>query len=345
MGTWSKLRLFGALAFGAVGLAIGSVFSGERLVWWPSFAVGGAAAGFLATPWLLRPLERFVRQVNDAPITTITVGVMGLVMGLVVAALLAVPLSYLPGRAGTWTPLAVTLVLASAGLAVVLSRERQVLQLLRLIPGESPVAPQQRNGQVDGKIVLDTSAIIDGRIADISQTGFVRGTLVVPQFVLDELRHIADSSDSQRRTRGRRGLEVLNRLRKEAGVPFQIADEWVDASEVDGKLVKLAQRLHASILTTDFNLNRVAEIQDVRVLNVNELANALRPVLLPGEELHIEVVQEGKEAGQGIGFLDDGTMVVVEGGRRCIGSEVGLVVTRILQTAAGRIIFAHPKSN
>lgn len=264
-------------------------------------------------------------------------------MGLVVAALIALPLSYLPSHAGSWLPLAVTIVLAYSGLAVVLSRERQVLQFLRLLPAEGETPDGATNGRVNGKIVLDTSAIIDGRIADITSTGFLHGTLIVPRFVLDELQHIADSADSLRRTRGRRGLDVLNKLRKENGVPFEVADVKVDGSEVDSKLVKLAESIHASILTTDFNLNRVAEIQGVRVLNVNELAQAVRPVLLPGEELGIQVVQEGKEAGQGVGFLDDGTMMVVEGGRSFVGLEIDVVITRVLQTAGGRIIFAHPK--
>jgi uncharacterized protein YacL len=189
---------------------------------------------------------------------------------------------------------------------------------------------------------MDTSAIIDGRIADISKTGFVHGTMIIPRFILDELRHVADSSDALRRNRGRRGLEILNKLRREAEVPIQILD--VDAPEdpeVDAKLVTLAKNLKANILTTDFNLDRVAELQGVRVLNINELANALKPVVLPGEEMVVLIIQEGKEFGQGVGFLDDGTMVVVEGGKRHINSHLDVSVTRVLQTAAGRIIFAQ----
>jgi uncharacterized protein YacL len=194
------------------------------------------------------------------------------------------------------------------------------------------------------QILLDTSAIIDGRIADISQTGFVHGTLVIPRFVLDELRHIADSPDSLRRNRGRRGLDILNKLQKESDVPVQIPDvDFADTPEVDGKLVKLAKSLRCPIITNDFNLNKVAEIQGVRVLNINELANAVKSVVLPGEEMAIRIIQEGKEAGQGVGFLDDGTMVVVEGGRRYLHSQLNIIVTRVLQTVAGRMIFAHPK--
>jgi uncharacterized protein YacL len=197
----------------------------------------------------------------------------------------------------------------------------------------------------NGNILVDTSAIIDGRIADLSITGFLEGVLVVPRFVLDELRHIADSSDSLRRSRGRRGLEVLGRLRKDPTVPMEVLDVGVGVGdEVDSQLVRLAKGMKSPILTTDYNLNRVAELQGVQVLNVNELANALKSIVLPGEELRVNIVQEGKEAGQGVAYLDDGTMVVVEGGRRYLNAFHDVVVTRVLQTAAGRIIFAQPKS-
>ena len=194
--------------------------------------------------------------------------------------------------------------------------------------------------------MVDTSAIIDGRIADLTATGFVEGILVVPRFVLDELRHIADSSDPLRRNRGRRGLEVLGRLRREEGISLEVLDVGVSHSnEVDSELVYLARSMKVPILTTDYNLNRVAELQEVQVLNVNELANALKSIVLPGEELRVNIVQEGKEPGQGVAYLDDGTMVVVEGGRRYINAHHDVVVTRVLQTAAGRIIFAQSKNN
>jgi uncharacterized protein YacL len=197
-----------------------------------------------------------------------------------------------------------------------------------------------------GAIVVDTSAIIDGRIADLTATGFMEGILVVPRFVLDELRHIADSSDPLRRNRGRRGLEILGRLRREERVQLEVLDVGVsDGNEVDSQLVQLARSMKSPILTTDYNLNRVAELQGVQVLNVNELANALKSIVLPGEELRVNIVQEGKEPGQGVAYLDDGTMVVIEGGRRYINSLHDVVVTRVLQTAAGRIIFAQSRNN
>jgi uncharacterized protein YacL len=193
-------------------------------------------------------------------------------------------------------------------------------------------------------VLLDTSVIIDGRIADISHTGFVRGTLVVPRFVLYEIQHIADSPDAVRRNRGRRGLDMLNRLQKESVVPIRITDlDIEDVREVDDKLVMLAKRMRCPIVTNDYNLNRVAELHGVPVLNINELANAVRAVVLPGESLGVHIIQEGKELGQGVGYLDDGTMVVVENGRKSIGQQVGVIVTKVLQTSAGRMVFAQPE--
>jgi uncharacterized protein YacL len=191
-------------------------------------------------------------------------------------------------------------------------------------------------------ILLDTSVIIDGRIADISATGFLYGTFLIPRFVLNELQYIADSADSMRRQRGRRGMEVLSELQKDATVPVRISDIDVDGvREVDEKLVVLARQMKSPIMTNDYNLNRVAELQGVLVLNVNELANAVKSVLLPGEPLLVDIIQEGKEPGQGVGYLDDGTMVVVEDGRGKINQQVTVVVTKVLQTAAGRMIFAQ----
>ena len=191
---------------------------------------------------------------------------------------------------------------------------------------------------------MDTSTIIEGRIADISQTGFIEGTLIIPRFVLNELQHIADSSDALRRNRGRRGLDMLKKLQKDSLVPIEISDiDAPDVAEVDGKLVKLAKINHFPVITNDYNLNRVAELQGVKVLNINELANAVKPVVLPTEELIVKVSQEGKEQSQGVAYLDDGTMIVIENGRRYIGQEVSVSVTRVLQTVAGRMIFAQIK--
>lgn len=192
--------------------------------------------------------------------------------------------------------------------------------------------------------VLDTSVIIDGRVADLCETGFLEGTFLIPHFILDELQHIADSSDSLKRARGRRGLDILNKIQKMGDVDVRIIDEdFPHVKEVDAKLVVMAKKMNAKIMTNDLNLNKVAELQGVRVLNINELCNALRPVVLPGETIRVFVLKEGKEAGQGVAYLDDGTMIVVDNARRYIGKNVDVVVTSVLQTTAGRMIFTRLK--
>jgi uncharacterized protein YacL len=191
---------------------------------------------------------------------------------------------------------------------------------------------------------MDTSVIIDGRVTDIARTGFLSGELLIPRFVLNELQYIADSSDNLRRQRGRRGLEVLSQLQKDPAISVRISDIDVEGTNaVDDKLIILARQMRAPVLTNDFNLNRVAEIQGVTILNINELANAVKAVYLPGENLNVRVIQEGREHGQGIGYLDDGTMVVVQDGNENIGEEINTVVTKVLQTAAGRMIFSKPE--
>jgi uncharacterized protein YacL len=209
--------------------------------------------------------------------------------------------------------------------------------------GEGTPANGSLSGQDAGRtILLDTSVIIDGRIADIARTGFLVGTLLIPRFVLNELQYIADSADAMRRQRGRRGMEVLSQLQKETMAPVRISDIDVEGvREVDDKLVVLARQLRCPILTNDYNLNRVAELQGVVVLNVNELANAVKSVFLPGEVISVNIIQEGREAGQGIAYLDDGTMVVVEDGRGRLNKDTQVTVTKVLQTAAGRMIFAR----
>jgi len=194
-------------------------------------------------------------------------------------------------------------------------------------------------------VLLDTSVIIDGRIADISQTGFICGPMLVPRFVLNELQHIADSADPLRRNRGRRGLDMLNRLKTESRVPVRITDLDVsEAREVDDKLIVLARQMRCPIVTNDYNLNRVAQVQGVQVLNINELANAAKTVLLPGETITVQVIQEGKELGQGVGYLDDGTMIVIEEGRSYIGQTIQVLVKKVLQRTEGRLVFGQPET-
>ena len=193
--------------------------------------------------------------------------------------------------------------------------------------------------------ILDTSVIIDGRIADVCETGFLDGDLVIPQFILKELQAIADSSESTKRTRGRRGLDILNKIRKQSYVKIIIDDtDYPSIKEVDQKLIQMAKETGYAILTNDFNLNKVAEVHSLQVLNINQLANALKPIVLPGETMKVQVLKEGKEPGQGVAYLDDGTMVVVDNGRKQIGRNVEVTVTSVLQTTAGRMIFAAVKA-
>jgi uncharacterized protein YacL len=301
-------------------------------------------------------------KIRVAAASDLVAAVIGLLIGLIFSALLAIPLQYLPAPFGQWAPFVAAVVIGYLGLTAAVQRKSDIAHLfqsslLRRGRDRDEERERERSKKRESEkeqtspptepkiqILLDTSTIIDGRIADISQTGFVMGTLVVPRFVLNELQRIADSADTMRRNRGRRGLEILNRLQKDATVPIDIIDTDVEGiADVDGKLVKLARDLHCPIITNDFNLNRVAELQGVKVLNINELANAIKPVLLPGEEIQIKIMQDGKELGQGVGYLDDGTMIVVENGRQFMNSTIEVTVTRVLQTVAGRMIFAHPK--
>ncbi len=275
----------------------------------------------------------------------------GLIVGLIIAALLAFPLSLLPSPFGQVMPFLGVIVMGYLGVAVFSMRQNDLFNLFGAFRSGS--APSAASGSVElpatnwaenRTILLDTSVIIDGRIADIARTGFLPGSLLIPRFVLNELQYIADSSDSLRRQRGRRGMEVLAELQREPSIPVRITDIDVEGvREVDDKLVILARQMRCPILTNDFNLNRIAELQGVTILNINELANAVKSVLLPGEVICVRIIQEGKEQNQGVGYMDDGTMVVVEGGRDYIDQEINVTVTKVLQTAAGRMIFARPE--
>lgn len=293
-----------------------------------------------------------ILRLRHVSLQGLVLGLIGSIVGLLLGALASVPLSKLPAPLGGIMPAAVTVALTLIVLVAVLSRRRSMLKLLPFLKLEDEtkteqakaVQPQPSEPTLP-RILVDTSVIIDGRIADIARAGFVPGKLVVPRFVLAELQNIADSDDAMRRGRGRRGLDVLNQLREMRDVEVDIiTDDVQGIREVDAKLVALAQRFKCNVLTTDYNLNRVAQIQGVRVLNVNELSNAIRPVVLPGEELVVRVVQPGKERNQGVGYLADGTMIVVENGDKLIGQEVATEVTRVFQTVAGKMIFAVPKS-
>ncbi len=309
------------------------------------FSLAGALFGLTFAPmFTLRPMKNFWNYVIGASAQSLISSGVGLLCGLLAATMIAFPLSLI----NELLPAIAALLFGLAGALVGSRRSRDFWNLLNRPPtGEANASSViKSNAEIiyeDKPILLDTSVIIDGRIADIAQTGFLFGVLIVPRFVLLELQHIADSQDSLRRNRGRRGLDILNQLQRESTSPVEIVDDdFPGTSDVDDKLVLLALQLNAPIMTNDYNLNQVAQVQGVQVLNINELANAVKAFYLPGESLTIHVIQEGKEQDQGVGFLDDGTMVVVEGGRHYIDRNLKVVVTKNLQTQAGRMIFARP---
>lgn len=310
------------------------------------FALVGALIGLILTPFLTtRPVKALRALFSRLETKTLGSGLIGLTVGLVIAALLAFPLSLLPSPFGEILPFLGVLLFSYFGVAIFVMRRNDLFAVFR---GKVFKPSEDSNKSTNGSeraILIDTSVIIDGRIADIAQTGFLIGELLIPRFVLDELQYVADSADGLRRQRGRRGMEILSELQESKIIPVRISDIDVEGTkEVDSKLVILARQLSCPILTNDYNLNRIAELQGVPVLNINELANAVKAVLLPGESVDVEIIQEGKERGQGVGYLSDGTMVVVEGGQNHINKEIVVLVTKVLQTAAGRMIFARPKN-
>ena len=291
-------------------------------------------------------IDGFERNIQKLTVTEFLFGTLGLLVGLVFATLIGVPISRIHFVIGPILFILIDLIGALVGLKIFIKRKDDILNLLTSIKKNGIRDKKNKHNEKICPKILDTSVIIDGRIFDICQTGFVEGPLVIPRFVLNELRHISDSADGLKRNRGRRGLDILNKIQKELSIETQIYEEdFPEIAEVDAKLLKLAQVLNGKVVTNDFNLNKVAEFQGVPVLNINELANAIKPVLLPGEEMKVVVMKDGKEASQGIAYLDDGTMIVVEGGRKFISEEIMVVVTSVLQTAAGRMIFAKPKES
>ncbi len=322
-----------------------------------TFVVGGLVGGlvgFLLAPFLLKYLWQFTYwlelRLNKMPGYDVLAGVLGLAIGLIISNLLGSAFLPIP-IVGKYVPLVLSVILGYLGINVAIRKREEIFNMFSSLPtlpwrnrdGKERSKDNKQDSICPAKI-LDTSVIIDGRIADICKSGFIEGALIIPTFVLEELQHIADSSDLLKRNRGRRGLDILNRMQKELDLNVQIENQdFDDIAEVDSKLIKLGQMLHAKVITNDYNLNKVAELQGVSVLNINELSNAVKPVVLPGEEMIVHVVKDGKEFGQGVAYLDDGTMIVVDGGKKHIGETVGVLVTSVLQTAAGRMIFAKPK--
>ncbi|MEA3486583.1 MAG: TRAM domain-containing protein [Thermodesulfobacteriota bacterium] len=321
-----------------VGCSIGGYFIALQYYTFPHSLIG-SVAGFFLSIFVIQ-LEQAIRKLS---LRVIAGGVIGTVSGLLIAFLFSYGLKFMPGLEKQeiipWGHLyfIITCILAYLGL-VLGAKKIEEFPFSRSKSSKDEKNPDYR--------ILDTSIIIDGRMADICDTGFIEGSLIVPRFVLDELQQIADSSDHMKRSKGRRGLDILNRMQKSAGIRIDVVDtDFPEIRGVDAKLVALAKQKGGKIVTNDYNLNKVAELQGIKILNVNELAGALKPLVLPGETMTVRVIKEGKEAGQGVAYLDDGTMVVVDNGSKHIGEKVGVVVTSVLQTVAGRMIFSGMKNN
>ena len=294
----------------------------------------GLIFAYLGTPYLLGGWRTFNFRLTSTPLPDLLSGLLGMVVGLVIAALIAVFVRDLPN--GYVLSAVLALLLAVQGASVGLTRRSELAALFLGGAGEP------KGHRLPG-VLLDTSVIIDGRILDIGKTGFVDMPLIILSSVLRELQQVADSADATRRRRGRRGLDVLTEMQKDSSIPLEVVDDDVAPDvEIDGHLVRTAKRKGWAIMTNDFNLNRIARLEGVTVLNLNELAQAMRPVAIPGEEIVVTVAREGKEPGQGVGSLDDGTMVVVQNGKRLLNQTITAVVTSVIQTSAGRMIFAEP---
>lgn len=317
-------------------------------------SVLGAIILFLISYLLVDSIVGFLKWIEDGlikvPVGDLFFGSLGLVLGLLIAYLINLPIQEINLQiVSQVVPLFLTVLLGYLGFQVGFRRREEFANLINLnrkekFKNETAEEDTSKAAFRSKPKVLDTSVIIDGRIADICQTKFLEGPIVIPQFVLGELQHIADSSDVLKRNRGRRGLDILNRIQKELPVEVEIFEgDFEDIPEVDSKLIKLAKVLDGILVTNDFNLNKVSDFQGVTVLNINDLANAVKPVVLPGEELIVQVIKDGKEQRQGIAYLDDGTMIVVEEGRDYIGKTIEVLITSVLQTSAGRMIFAKPK--
>lgn len=303
---------------------------------------------FILSPKIIKSLRKLVEfietELQEVPASDIAIGSGGLIVGLVIAYLLSQPFYKLEiPYLGVIISIILYVIFGYLGLTVLTKKREDILSALPVMARKTTKESSVKGRRDSSPKILDTSVIIDGRIADICNTGFVEGPLVIPEFVLEELQHIADSSDDLKRNRGRRGLDILNRIQKELDIEVIIHDKkFSEEKEVDSKLLKLTKMLDGKILTNDYNLNKVAEVQSIRVLNINDLANAVKPIVLPGEEMVVQIIKDGKEAGQGLAYLDDGTMIVVESGKRYIGKTIEVLVTSVLQTSAGRMIFAKP---
>lgn len=329
MTTILLIRVFFVILSVIVGHYVGLLLSALN----PHVGYIGAGVGFVAALILIL-VEVLIRKFSTR---NLSAAVFGLIFGFFMSWLLTIVLKLIPMPDNMFASLQIVFTLVFCYLGMVIAiRGKDEFNLV------VPYVKFVRQDQREDLVILDTSVIIDGRIADICQTGFVEGRMIVPAFVLRELQQIADSEDALKRNRGRRGLDILNKIQKQKDLDVRISNEdFPEVRDVDAKLIKLATLLSAKVLTNDFNLNKIAELQGVKVLNINDLANSLRPVFLPGEEMEVRITKEGKEYNQGIAYLDDGTMIVVDNAKHLIGQVIPVVVTSVLQTSAGRMIFAN----
>lgn len=338
--------VIGAIAGGFLGAYLADALGTSPEAYVVILGLVGFLAGLILTPYFTtRPLQYLTRKLSSMAPERLTAVIIGIFLGLVAAALLTLPLSLLPTPFGQIAPLIAAFVFCYLSIVILVSRQNDlqaIIKNFRVAGNTSENSDTLQDAAKESFILLDTSVIIDGRILDISQTGFIRSTLLVPNFILLELQHIADSADPMRRNRGRRGMEVLAELQNNSPVPTKITDADVsEAREADTKLMALGQHMRCPIMTNDYNLNRIAEIQGVTVLNINDLANSIKAIFLPGETLTVRIIQQGRESDQGVGYLEDGTMVVVENGSHLLDAQARVIVTKVLQTAAGRMIFAR----
>ncbi|MCX7789800.1 MAG: twitching motility protein PilT [Chloroflexaceae bacterium] len=345
------VRILGMLSLAYIGWSVGRSLSDPQPDEMQVFAtqllmLAGAGLGLLVTPRLtIEPVEELLRRSRHVPLPDLLIIGAGVLIGLVFAVLLAVPLASLPRPFGQYLPLICALVCAYVGGQIFAARKRDLSDLLRsLRPGALPPALAGTLAQpqtAERRLLLDTSAIIDGRIAAVARTGFLEGTLLVPGFVLAELQQLADSSDDLRRSKGRRGLDLLNEMQRQSPLPVEVLNvEVTGAGKVDDKLIALARQYSCPIISNDFNLNRVAGLQGVRVLSLNQLSEAVRPPVIQDQRLHVLIRNEGNARQQGVGYLEDGTPVIVEDARHLIGQTTEVIVTRLHQTQTGRLIFA-----
>lgn len=344
------VRITGMLVLAFMGMQVGVALSNPtpddtQLLATQLLMLAGAGLGLIVTPrFTIEPVQELVRQMRGIPLTEILLIGGGALMGLIFGLLVAVPLAFLPKPMSEYLPIGISLMLGYMGASVVMSHRRELIETLRVWRTAAPVLLPNAVGTpgVPQQFLLDTSAIIDGRIAAVARSGFVEGTLLIPSFVLAELQALADSSDELRRIKGRRGLELLNQMQKGTDISVEpINVEVSGPNRVDDKLITLAREYHCPIITNDYNLNRVADLQGVKVLNLNQLSEAIRPPVVPDQRLSVVIRAEGNSRQQGVAYLDDGTPIIVEEARALIGQTVDVIVSRLIQTQTGRLIFAQ----